>query len=277
VAIVRNAAGDYDEAETRLRQLLENPATNRSTRDGADSRLSHLLLMRGKLAEADRRVEAAAVRSGNPSQVALQVGRHRFDVTSFVRRDSVAARAMLRQGLTLIGDSPDTTTSRQVAAACALVGELTCARSYLRRAGDDGPPQPWTNFDAYLAHAWIAVAERNYPDAIRLFRGYADRRCPRCEESFVGYVFERMQQPDSAIAAYERYLSAPSVDRIFADAYDLGFVLERLGALYEQRNDRANAAKHYARFVSIWKNADAELQPRVAEAHRRLQLLRPDR
>ena len=86
-----------------------------------------------------------------------------------------------------------------------------------------------------------------------------------------------MAQPDSAIAAYERYLGTPAVDRIFADAWDRAFVLERLGALYEQRNDRMNAARHYAQLVALWKNADAELQPRVAEASRRLALLQPDR
>ena len=277
VALVRNAAGDHDEAETRLRQLIDDPAASRVIRDRADNRLWHLLLLRGRLAEAERHVEAAARRNGDAAEVELQLGSHRFDVTAAIRRDSVRARGMLREGLALIGDDVDTTTSIQVAAACAEVGDLPCARDFLRRAGFDGPPQPWTNFTVYVAQAWMAVGERDYPRAIRLFRGIQDRRCPRCEESAVGHAFELMQQPDSAIAAYERYLAAPSVDRIFADAFDLAYVLERLGALYEQRNDRANAAKHYARLVDLWKNADAELQPRIAEARRRLSVLQPDR
>ena len=30
------------------------------------------------------------------------------------------------------------------------------------------------------------------------------------------------------------------------------------------------AAEHYRAFIDLWKNADAELQPRVAEARRRV-------
>ena len=35
------------------------------------------------------------------------------------------------------------------------------------------------------------------------------------------------------------------------------------------------AADHYRKFIDLWKNADAELQPRVVEARRRLAKLAP--
>lgn len=46
-----------------------------------------------------------------------------------------------------------------------------------------------------------------------------------------------------------------------------------LGELYEERGDRENATRQYLNFVNLWKNADAESQPQVAEVRRRLATL----
>jgi hypothetical protein len=54
----------------------------------------------------------------------------------------------------------------------------------------------------------------------------------------------------------------------------LGFTLRRLGALYEERGDAGKATEYYTRFVTLWKDADPDLQPRVAEVKRRLEALR---
>lgn len=50
---------------------------------------------------------------------------------------------------------------------------------------------------------------------------------------------------------------------------------ERLGQLYEAKGNAEKAAEHYRKFIDLWKNADAALQPRVAEARRRLAKLTP--
>jgi len=42
--------------------------------------------------------------------------------------------------------------------------------------------------------------------------------------------------------------------------------LLRLGELHEARGDRAEARDSYGRFVDLWKEADPELQPLVAQA-----------
>lgn len=61
-----------------------------------------------------------------------------------------------------------------------------------------------------------------------------------------------------------------SVDPIF-----LAGVHERLGELYEESGQPVRAVAHYRAFIEQWKNADPELQPRVAEARRRLAKLAP--
>ena len=44
----------------------------------------------------------------------------------------------------------------------------------------------------------------------------------------------------------------------------------RLGELYEARGDRKRAREYYEKFVTLWKDADPELQPGVKEVRGRL-------
>ena len=47
-------------------------------------------------------------------------------------------------------------------------------------------------------------------------------------------------------------------------------VLRRLGALYEEMGERDKAVEYYSRFVELWKDADPELQPVVADVGARI-------
>jgi hypothetical protein len=77
---------------------------------------------------------------------------------------------------------------------------------------------------------------------------------------------------------YERYIATPYAYKIGTEQMDpmlLAGVHYRLGELYERQKNPARAAEHYRAFIDLWKSADADLQPRVAEARRRLQELTP--
>ncbi len=52
---------------------------------------------------------------------------------------------------------------------------------------------------------------------------------------------------------------------------------ERAAAVYRALGDTASAIKHLAAFAELWKDADAELQPRVEAARRAIEALSPDR
>ena len=78
---------------------------------------------------------------------------------------------------------------------------------------------------------------------------------------------------DSAVVYYERYITTPELDRLDLDMIMLAGSLKRLGELYEARHETQKAVSSYSRFVELWKNADPELQPKVADVRRRLQLL----
>jgi hypothetical protein len=40
--------------------------------------------------------------------------------------------------------------------------------------------------------------------------------------------------------------------------------------LYEAKGDRQQALTHYMKFADLWKNADPELQPKVAEVRAKI-------
>jgi len=98
-----------------------------------------------------------------------------------------------------------------------------------------------------------------------------DTECAPCLPVELARAFDAGGQADSAIAQYEQFITAPYYNRLVdIDPLNLALAHERLGQLYEQRGDSARAAAHDAQFIALWKNADAELQPRVAAVQQRL-------
>jgi hypothetical protein len=58
--------------------------------------------------------------------------------------------------------------------------------------------------------------------------------------------------------------------RVYGDAWTLAATYRRLGELFEERGDREKAIDSYGKFIDLWKQADAELQPQVREIKGRL-------
>jgi len=59
-------------------------------------------------------------------------------------------------------------------------------------------------------------------------------------------------------------------------AYELVYLAPshlRQAEIYDRREDRREAAKHYRRFIELWREADRELQPVVDQARKRLAAL----
>ena len=66
----------------------------------------------------------------------------------------------------------------------------------------------------------------------------------------------------------------PLIPARLVDAQFLAGTHKRLGELYEATGDREKALSHYVQFVELWKNADPELQGKVAQVRQRLARLR---
>ncbi len=126
-------------------------------------------------------------------------------------------------------------------------------------SGDD----PW-------AQSSLAATRNEWHEVIRLAR-LAQRRfgCPTCSAFEIGTAFERLNQPDSALAVYEEFVTRPIYWEM-GQRHTLPIVLGRLAELHEARGNKSSALEYYGRLVDLWDGADEELQPRVAEYRRRI-------
>jgi tetratricopeptide (TPR) repeat protein len=123
----------------------------------------------------------------------------------------------------------------------------------------------------------VALARGNYREAIPALRQAAEGVCNLCPLPLLGRAYELAGEADSAMTVYERYVTTPSTYQLIGpgpiigtDAYYLAGTYQRLGELYEERGRRDKAIDYYSRFAALWKHADPELQPRVADARRRI-------
>lgn len=116
----------------------------------------------------------------------------------------------------------------------------------------------------------IALAERRYADAVREYRAADEGLCIVCPLPNIARAHDLAGEADSAIAVFTRYVETPDAYRRPTDATFLAGTYKRLGELWEAKGDQAKAVTYYAKFVELWKDADPELQPRVAEVRRRL-------
>ena len=130
----------------------------------------------------------------------------------------------------------------------------------------------------------IALADRKPLDALVEFRrgdvgydGLPANECAPCLPFNLARAFDAAGKPDSAAVMFERYLSTPYWLKTDAemDPVRLPAIHERLGQLYESMGNTEKAVEHYRAFIELWKNADPELQPRVADARKRLARLTP--
>ena len=108
-------------------------------------------------------------------------------------------------------------------------------------------------------------------EALEELRTLPPGPCVPCGYQRDARLFDEAGRADSAVAYYELYLETPSNFRLFVDGNRLGPTHERLGQLYDERDDLENAALHYAAFVELWADADPVLQPRVRAAQSRLE------
>ena len=137
--------------------------------------------------------------------------------------------------------------------------------------------------DARTAHTMrgdIAVAERRYDDAAREYHaaGEAPAFCFVCLWPREARAYDLAGNADSAIALFTRFVETPDPERLSSpwektwgsDANYLAATYQRLGELWEQKGDRQKALGYYLKFADLWKNADPELQPRVADVRQRI-------
>jgi tetratricopeptide (TPR) repeat protein len=282
---VLEASGPSDSLLKDLR-ITQSTAPRAMGQARAMEAIAQVLLVRGQVAEAEkaakemRSIDAARGAGISPFDPALDAALH--DAWFFGRAAQAASR--LDSALAAVEMRALPLSERryfELATTYALAGRPDRARAMiaafdsdvrdttLRRASE--PQRHW-------AMSEIAIAEHRARDAIAEIRkadtlpdGPADD-CARCTYAALARAYDLAEMPDSAIVMFERYLATPywqpSTPR--ADGLHLAGTYKRLGELYEAKGDREKAVSNYLKFVALWKDADPELQPKVAEVRRRL-------
>ena len=117
----------------------------------------------------------------------------------------------------------------------------------------------------------IAMAESRYAEAIAAYRSArAENACPTCYVFVLANAFDKLGSVDSAMAYYDRFLTARQLGRTGADGLYRPTSLRRMGELYDQAGDAQQALEYYGDFVELWAEADPVLQPQVQEVRERM-------
>ena len=268
---------DYPAAEQSWNSLKDVASTKPGLREQLNGDLAALSLTQGRLAAASTYAAvalSAAVERQQPGDYLLFSSQMaRIDLR--YRNQPAAALARITSALSrfpLASMDPLDRPYSQLAMLYAEAGKPDEARRLLSENDRVVPAgRRKADFDRFGAEGAVALAEGRTQDAIASFRSWHDESgCVWCGFFGMGQAFQKANQPDSAIAYYERAVNAKAWNRVFGDAFDLAATYQRLGELYEARGDRAKALDYYGRFVDLWKTADPELQPIVRDVRARM-------
>jgi len=275
-AFLTSARREYDSAEVETRALAQT-ARDPTWQASAAGGLAALYLVRGRLAAAEAQLRRAMTmdeQRGVPGRyVEDAIGIAIMNV--HYRNAPDAARREVEEALRrhpLASIPAEDRPYLALAFLYADAGQPDRARQILAEFETAVPEgarrgQPFR----YGAAAQIAFAEGRIEEAIRDYRTWYDEDgCAVCGLFLLGRAYERAGQRDSAVAVYERAVTTPGYFRAFEEEATLGPTYRRLGELYEQRGDTARAREYYGRFVELWKDADAELQPQVRDVRARI-------
>jgi len=276
---VQDAAAQQDWERAERRAEANIAAQQHDTLALVDpfEQMAGIVMTQGRLAEAERYWRTQLMLSAKSESW----GRRLFGVRQlgYLRlryRNAPAAAiaivdsALARQPLdsTLPGDRPYYELARffaeagDVARAHRLVSEA--------RVNDSILDLPRRTERAWTAGV-IALAEGRAAEAEGALRDAADAHvCAICPLPHLARAYEARGNASAAIDTYERYLRTPWFFRYETDAVELGFVLKRLADLYDARGDRRQALETRTRLLALWRRADAELQPFLADVRTRV-------
>jgi tetratricopeptide (TPR) repeat protein len=278
------AQGDYDRAEQLTKEIEPRITGSRTGMIQQRNILGNIALTRGRVRESLRyRAEARErqAQTGAAALAHLNAGLDSVLALAVVLEDQTGARAMLERALRRAPIDSVPALDRDYGFylyVAAMLKDTIRAREWhaaSRRLWEEAGKLTTRPSNEALDDANLALALGRLPDALRAVeRAFAhpnDRPDGLAAELFT--VLSRMPEPDSAIAAGERYLAINIVFRHQNDALVLAAARQRLGELYEAKGNVDKALENYTAFVELWKNADPELQPRVRDVKGRIERL----
>jgi len=272
------AQGNYVEAEKLVRGLQDQSLPIELRRFGLNAGQS-LAAMQGRLKQAmedARSVADLAVSEGRPAN-SYSPFTDMAVLNAVYRNDPARGKRLIDSVLAarpLAGVPADQRPYLTLAWAYAMLGDVAKARVLMTEAAattDTTEARASEPFRTYIL-ATIAMTERRPAEALKEYQRIDPRLsgCRTCLVAAIGRAYDAAGQPDSAISWSERYLASAEESRGFEDETSLGPTYRRLGELYEEKGNQAKAARYYQKFIDLWRDADPDLQPQVAEVKQKL-------
>lgn len=278
--MVLAAQGRLDEGEANFRAWLE-PDIPPEGRAWLALRLAQFAAARGRLAEAEEEIR---IRTAFLAE--SEIGTEYYETLVQAAWTDVVVRSRPEQAVARLTEAlerypladlePRDRPYLELAEVFASAGSPETAKALVEDMRTQFEPSDLKRVRANLrrVEGEIALAEGRPEAAIERFRRAFEDACHICPLPGLARAYEALGQRDSAMVAFARYVETPYSDRFLPYTYPLGQALapthERLGELHDQAGNLDEAARHYARFVELWANADEELQPRVRAAQSRL-------
>ena len=267
-----------DSIPPMLDSLEKARPTDLNTRRNAEFILGNVNELGGKISSFERHMgnaRAAGIQVGNP-QAAMGAKLDSAYTLYWYRGEPAKALQMIERAVAspiYTKLTPQERPYQELFDAYIQTGALNKARDVLREA--EKLPESKTPDGIrglHAANGSLLRAEKKYDEAVQEFTAGANRGCPQCVLPDIAMTYDLAGKPDSAIAYYTKFVTAKATP-IGPLATYLAPSLKRLGELYENKGNAAQAVAHYTQFVELWKDADPDMQPRVAEVKRRLQKL----
>jgi tetratricopeptide (TPR) repeat protein len=116
-------------------------------------------------------------------------------------------------------------------------------------------------YTSQAARAYLALVRHDTTAALQRLEALPDTLCPLCYQArlTLGQLLSARQDDRKAAALLDRWLIDLTLPSEVFWTLERGRVAERLG-------DREKAIRSYQYVANVWRHADPELQPYVAEA-----------
>jgi tetratricopeptide (TPR) repeat protein/tRNA A-37 threonylcarbamoyl transferase component Bud32/TolB-like protein len=272
------ARGEYDAAAALVDSVAHaNPGEADLTQTALAMKAA-IAVTRGQINEGlkltSQNIEITA-KNGSPT-ARLSLALNRAIIDGFIRESKEKALADLEAGVAQTPLSTIQPLDRPyvgLAQVYAIAGRPDRAREMLAEfeKTTEGIAPDVVQATRHQLLSAIALSERRYADAAREARAGDIGTCTICMLPLMGIAYDNAQQPDSAISVLTRYVESTALsNRTGSNQFFLAGSYKRLGELWEAKGNREKAAHYYGLFVDLWKNADADLQPKVAEVRKRL-------
>jgi tetratricopeptide (TPR) repeat protein len=271
------ARGDIDRAVTITDSVRTARPNDATTNRNSSTALAQFAALRGRLGESAQlraRSRQLALAAGN-RQAALNAALDEAEYDLWFRNQKERGLATINRSLVEHPIDSIASVDRpyaRLAYLYRLAGRADLVKAAAQQAARQPQPDDSADIEAgrHGTAAEVAMAEGRYADAVKEYRA-ADvgGSCVACPLPSIAQAYDLAGMVDSAIAVFSRYVDAPERP-LPVDFLTLAGSHKRLGELYEAKGDRAKAASHYTKFVALWKDADPELQPQVADVKKRL-------